>query len=130
MEIAIAIILLALIQYMIFSARVGWARGKYGISAPKTTGDETFERIYRVQINTLEQLIIFIPATLAFSVYVHSFWVWVPGVVFLLGRLWFARSYERAPEKRAAGMVMGFLANASMVLASLVAVSLLLLNNS
>ncbi|MBB3167690.1 MAPEG family protein [Simiduia aestuariiviva] len=129
MEMAIAIILLALIQYMIFSARVGWARGKYGVSAPKTTGDETFERIYRVQINTLEQLIIFIPATVAFSIYVHNFWVWVPGVAFLVGRLWFARCYEHAPEKRAPGMVLGFLANAIMVLWSLVMISIALLNH-
>ncbi|UTA46891.1 MAPEG family protein [Simiduia sp. 21SJ11W-1] len=128
MEIAIAIILLALIQYMIFSGRVGWARAKYGVAAPKTVGHEIFERIYRVQVNTLEQLMIFIPATLAFSIYVHSFWVWVPGVAFLLGRILFARFYERAPEKRAVGFAMGFLANVVMVLWSLTAISISLLS--
>jgi glutathione S-transferase len=127
MDIAIAIILLALIQYMIFSGRVGWARGKYNISAPKTTGHDVFERIYRVQINTLEQLIIFIPATLIFSKYVDGVWVLIPGVAFLLGRLWYARAYEKSPDKRGPGMVLGFLANTAMVLGGLIAVIMHLL---
>lgn len=128
MEIAIALILLALIQYMIFAGRVGWARGKYQVPAPKTEGNEIFERIYRVQMNTLEQLIIFIPAIVAFSIYVHSFWVWVPGVAFLIGRLLYARFYERAPDKRAIGFVIGFLANVVMVLWSLVVICMSLLS--
>ena len=53
---------IALIEYIWLSIRVGASRGRDGVDAPATTGNETFERHYRVQHNTLEQLIIFLPA--------------------------------------------------------------------
>ena len=67
MEHAALIILLALAQYVFFAVRVGAARGKYGVEAPKISGNEAWERLYRVQMNTLEQLIVFIPALWIFS---------------------------------------------------------------
>jgi hypothetical protein len=45
--------LLALLLYMIIGLNVGEARIKYKVRAPATTGDEHFERAYRVQMNTL-----------------------------------------------------------------------------
>jgi hypothetical protein len=53
----------ALLEFLYFGFAVGRARETYGIKAPATTGNEMFERYYRVQMNTLEQLIIFIPAS-------------------------------------------------------------------
>ena len=53
---------LALLQYLVFGVLVGQARGKYGVRAPAVSGHEQFERVYRVQMNTLEVLIIFLPA--------------------------------------------------------------------
>ena len=67
MEYATLIVLLALLQYTWFTMRVGMARGKYNIKAPACDGDETWERLFRVQQNTLEQLIVFIPACYAFA---------------------------------------------------------------
>lgn len=127
MEYAVLIILLALVQYTWFSLRVGIARGKYGIKAPKTTGDETWERLYRVQENTLEQLIMFIPGMIAFAFYVSATWSLLPGLVFLVGRQLYSYEYISKPESRTPGMAMTLLANAALVIGALVAVLLKLL---
>ena len=117
---AVLIILLALVQYLYFSIRVGAARGKYGISAPSTSGDEQFERLFRVQMNTLEQLIVFIPAMLAFAAYALPAWAWVPGVVYLAGRQLYAWAYVKDPASRGPGMGLTLLANAVLLGGALV----------
>ena len=67
-----AIVMLALVQYFYFIIEVGRARGRFGVAAPATSGNEEFERYFRVQQNTLEQLIMFIPAIYATAVsYTH-----------------------------------------------------------
>ncbi len=124
MEHAALIILLALIQYTLFSIRVGSARGKFSIQAPRTTGDETWERLYRVQQNTLEQLIVFIPALWFFSMYTSARWALVPGLVFLVGRQLYSIQYVRDPKTRATGMALTFLANGVLVAGGLIGVLL------
>jgi hypothetical protein len=52
----------ALLQYLVFGTLVSRARGKYGVKAPATTGNDMFERFYRVQMNTLELMVVLIPA--------------------------------------------------------------------
>ena len=66
--------LLAVLQYLYFGVLVGRARLRYHVKAPAVTGDENFERAYRVQMNTLEQLIIFLPALLIAGHYVPGLW--------------------------------------------------------
>jgi glutathione S-transferase len=48
-----AVTLLTLLLYFALTANVGRARVKYGIKAPAVTGNEHFERAFRVQMNTL-----------------------------------------------------------------------------
>ena len=60
---------LALLQFLIFGIKVARARTRFGVKAPAITGNETFERYFRVQQNTLEQLIVFVPALYLFSRY-------------------------------------------------------------
>ncbi len=43
---------LAVLQFLVFGFQVGGARGKYGVKAPATTGNEIFERVFRIQQNT------------------------------------------------------------------------------
>ena len=62
MNLTAAATLALLIQYFIFSLFVGAARYKTGVKAPATTGDPFFEATFRIQHNTLEQLIHVIPA--------------------------------------------------------------------
>jgi len=116
MEYATIIVMLALAEYLYFTGKVGAARGKSGIEAPACTGDLAFERAFRVQQNTLEQLIIFIPATYAFAHYVSELWVLLPGAIFIIGRLMYANAYVNDPAKRAPGMIATMLSSAAMVL--------------
>jgi hypothetical protein len=62
MELTAIVIGLALIEYTVFTMLCGRARGRFGVVAPATSGDPTFERYFRVQQNSVEQLIIFVPA--------------------------------------------------------------------
>lgn len=126
MEATVLVILLALAQFTFFSTRVGIARGKYNVDAPKTSGDETWERLYRVQQNTMEQLVIFIPAMLAFSFYLSGLWVLVPGAIFLLGRQLYSYEYISNPASRVPGMALTLLANAVLLIGALVGVFLAL----
>ena len=100
MELIALIILLALAQYVYFSLRVGAARARFGVDAPRTSGDERWERLYRVQMNTLEQLIVFVPSMMLFASYVGARWAWLPGIVFILGRQLYAWEYVRDPKSR------------------------------
>ena len=67
MELVAIVIGLALVQYVYFTLRCGQTRGRLGIPAPATTGAPEFERRLRVQENTIEQLVIFVPALLLFA---------------------------------------------------------------
>jgi glutathione S-transferase len=119
MDYATLIVLLALLQYVFFTGRVGLGRGKYKIDAPACNGDENFERLFRVQQNTLEQLIVFIPATYAFAYYLSPKWVLAVGAVFIIGRFLYATEYVKDPKTRTPGMGMTLLANVVLVLGAL-----------
>ena len=119
MEHATLIVLLALFQYVWFTMRVGMARGKYKIEAPACGGDESFERLFRVQQNTLEQLVVFIPATYAFAFYMSELWVLIPGLAFLVGRFLYSLEYVKDPKTRTPGMSITLLANVVLVLGAL-----------
>ncbi|MCG8379040.1 MAG: MAPEG family protein [Proteobacteria bacterium] len=122
MEYAIVVIMLALAQYLFFTMKTGLSRGKYGIDAPKCVGDENFERIFRIQQNTMEQLIVFIPALLTFSYYVSPVWGPVIGLIFIAGRFVYFNAYINEPAKRGPGMMMTLLANAVLVLGTIIGI--------
>ena len=94
---------LALLQFMVFGIKVGGARGKYGVRAPAVTGNEIFERCFRVQQNTLEQLVVFIPGLYLFGRYVNPLVAAGLGVVYLIGREIYSATYVKDPEKRSLG---------------------------
>jgi glutathione S-transferase len=123
-EKTVLVVLLALVQYTWFSLRVGIARPKYGVNAPKTTGNENWERLFRVQQNTLEQLVLFIPGMLAFAFYVSALWSLVPGLVFLVGRQLYSYEYVTNPGSRTPGMAMTLLANAVLLVGALIGIVL------
>ena len=90
MELTTITIALALLEYTVFTMLCGRARARCGIVAPATSGDPTFERYFRVQQNSVEQLIIFVPAMLLFGHYVSAPIGAGLGLVFILGRALFA----------------------------------------
>ena len=121
------LILLALVQYMYFTARVGSARVKFGVEAPRTTGNDNFERIFRVQQNTLEQLVVFIPGMLLFANFVSPLWALIPGGFYLIGRQIYARHYVADAKKRGPGATISILANIALLLGAIVGLVLSML---
>jgi glutathione S-transferase len=111
---------LALLQFIVFGFKVGGARGRYGVKAPAITGNEIFERYFRVQQNTLELLIALIPGLYLFSRYFSPLIAVALGVIYLIGREVYAAGYVREPAKRSAGFGMSFLPTAILVLGGLI----------
>jgi len=103
MEVVHIVIALALLQFFIFGGFVGWARVKFNVEAPAITGDPVFERYNRIHYNTMEQIVVFIPAMLLFGAYVNTLAAAVLGLVFILGRTIYFRAYIAEPAKRGPG---------------------------
>ena len=110
----------ALLLYTVLSFNVGKARGKYGVKAPATTGNEQFERVYRVQMNTLEQLVLFLPALWLFAVNVRDGYAAMLGLVWVVGRIMYAKDYYANPDKRGKGFVVSFFAAIILLLGSVI----------
>jgi glutathione S-transferase len=115
---------LALLQFIYFGFHVGGARTKYGVKAPAVTGNEIFERHFRVQQNTLEQLIGFVPGLYLFSHYFNPLWAAALGVVYLVGRQVYAASYVKDPAKRGPGFGMTFLPTVILIVGGLIGAAL------
>ena len=111
---------LAVLQFIVFGFRVGGARGRYGVKAPAMTGNEIFERHSRVQMNTLEQLIAFLPGIYMFSHYFSPKAAAALGVVYLIGRELYAFTYVKDPANRSVGFGMTFLPVVILVLGGLI----------
>lgn len=109
----------ALVEYYVFTWQCGRARGRLGVPAPAITGNAEFERYLRVQYNTIEQLVIFLPALFGFAHFVSPAWAAALGVVFIVGRALFARGYVRDPARRGPGFGLTLLANTALLLGSL-----------
>ena len=112
--------MLALLEYFFFSIKVGQARGKYGVKAPATTGNEIFERYNRVHQNTMEQLVMFIPSLFTFAHFVSEMWAAILGVVFIIGRAMYFNLYIGDPDKRGPGVLISLLATAILIIGTLV----------
>jgi glutathione S-transferase len=113
------VILLALLEFMVFGFLVGGARKRYNIPAPATHGHSDFERTFRVHYNTLELLVVFIPAIWLFGLYLNPRWGAIIGVVFLVGRALYAVGYIRAAEKRELGATLSFASVAVLLFGAL-----------
>ena len=120
MELVYLTISLALIEYIVMAALVGRARAKYGIHAPAMTGHPDFERANRVHVNTLENLMIFIPAVWIFAIYVDTRWAAALGALFVVARALYAVGYLRAAEQRSIGAGITGIVNMVLVVGGLV----------
>jgi glutathione S-transferase len=113
------VVLLALIEYLVLGSLVARARGKYAVAAPAVSGHPMFERYFRVHQNSLEQLIVFVPAVWLFGAYLSALWAAVLGVIFLAARALYAASYIGAPERRGPGAGLTFLVEIVLVIGAL-----------
>jgi glutathione S-transferase len=115
---------IALVEFVYFGFAVGKARVTYSVKAPATSGNEMFERYFRVQMNTLEQLIVFIPAILLFALYVEPRIAAALGLVFVIGRAWYFNQYVREPSKRSGGFGLSFVPLVILLLGGLIGAAL------
>ncbi len=120
MEATVIITILALAQFILFGIQVGSMRGKHGVKAPAVTGHPEFERMFRVQQNSMEQLVAFIPALWMFAFLVDPLWGAGMGLVFIIGRFIYRSSYIKDPDARGMGFTITFLPTAVMLVWSLV----------
>jgi hypothetical protein len=122
MQYVAAVSLLALIQYVAFGMAVAYARGRYGVKAPAITGHEVFERYFRVQQNTLELIVVLLPALWLFAQYVDAGWAAALGVVYLVGRTVYFFGYVRDPAKREIGFALTALPIVALLVGALIGV--------
>lgn len=113
------IALVSLLLFFVFTALVGRARGKYKVPAPATTGHPDFERVFRVQQNTLEQLMLFLPALWFFGSHISDAWAAALGVAWIAGRVLYARGYYREASARGKGFILSMSATGILLLGSL-----------
>jgi glutathione S-transferase len=115
--------LIALLVYFYTVGAVGRARAQYGIKAPAVTGNEHFERAYRVQMNTLEQMALFLPALWLYAAYVSDRGAAVGGLVWVVGRVVYALAYTRDPASRGPGAMITLFASVGLWLGALYGVA-------
>jgi glutathione S-transferase len=115
----LAITLASLFLYSMTIFLTGWARGKYKIQAPAISGHPAFERAYRVQMNTIEALIVFLPSLWIFALYTSDKIAAVFGVVWLIGRVLYTIGYIQEANKRALGAAVSMLTQFVLLLAAI-----------
>ena len=111
--------LLAIALYFWTGLAVAKARQKFGVVVPATTGHTDFERVFRVQQNTLEWMPIFLPLLWLFAIYVSDWGAAVLGLIWLGGRVVYIRGYSEAAEKRHRGFMIQAIASGSLLLGTL-----------
>ncbi len=110
--------LAALAVYFWMLANVGKARGKFKIKAPSTDGPLEFQSVLRVQLNTVEQLIMFLPSLWMCAFYFSDRWAALGGAVWIIGRIAFALGYYKDPAKRSFGFGLTMLGTLGLMSAT------------
>ncbi len=116
------VMLLAVLEFLVFGYAVGSARTRYNVPAPAMAGHPVFERYFRVQMNTLEQLMVFLPSIWLFARYVNAWAAVALGVLFIIGRALYFRGYVQAPQSRHAGFVLSAIPNVTLLVGALIGV--------
>jgi len=116
MDAVIIVTILAIMQFYWFGIEVGKMRAKHQCKAPAITGAPEFERMFRVQQNTMEQLVMFLPVLWLFAKAVNPLWAAGMGGVYLLGRAMYRVAYVKDPKGRSAGFMLSVLPTTVMLI--------------
>ncbi|MBU6354509.1 MAG: MAPEG family protein [Cyanobacteria bacterium REEB498] len=114
--------LAALITYQGTAMAVGQARVKHKVMPPATSGPEPFECALRVQQNTLEQLVFFLPTFWLAVLLGSPEWASLLGFIWVGGRVAYGVGYRMAPGKRGPGFGISFLSSVVLLLMAIVGV--------
>ena len=118
------ITLLTVLLMFVTSVIVGKVRVKYEIMAPATSGHEMFDRAYRVQMNTMEAALMMLPSLWIYAIFNGETGAFAMGVIWLLGRAWYAQSYLSNPARRGPGFGIALVALAGLWFGALVGLAL------
>jgi len=118
-NLVVVVTLASLLFYFWTSMRVATARARNKIVAPAVTGHPEFERAYRVQMNTLEWLPLYLPSLWLFTYYWSATIAAALGLLWILGRILYALDYAKDPTRRARGFGVQALATAVLLFGSL-----------
>ena len=121
---ATATLLIALF-YFFTAFRVGNLRGRHGIRAPACSGHPEFDRAFRVQMNTLEQMAMTLPLLWIATLFPIGP-AWLPALIGLLwvaGRIVYLRAYMADPEKRLIGAMLSGLLNLALLILAIAGVA-------
>lgn len=129
MELLAIVTVLALLQVLLFSIQVGKQRAKHEVAAPAMSGPDEFMRAYRVHMNTVEQLVMFLPGLWLFGYYIGPVIGAGLGVVFIIGRFVYQSGYMQDPGKRGPGFAVGSFATLALLLGGLVGAVLRILSS-
>jgi len=110
----------ALVVYVVFTVNVGRARGKYNVPAPQVSGNPDFERVVRVQQNTLEQLALFLPSLWMCAVLFSPLVAAGLGGAWTLARILYAWGYYSAAEKRGPGFGLTVLSSFALLICGVI----------
>ena len=105
---------LAILLYFLTGIQVSRARVAFGIKVPAISGNPDFERVFRVQMNTLEWMPIFLPSLWLFALYINDALAAALGLVWIAGRVLYMTGYSQAAAKR--GLGFGIQATAAILL--------------
>ena len=122
--------LLAVLLYFFTGLSVAKARRKFGVPVPATTGNPDFERVFRVQQNTLEWMPIFLPLLWLFALYVSDWAAAVLGLIWIGGRLMYIQGYSEAAEKRHRGFFVQSIASGVLLIGALIGIVLHILHGT
>ena len=111
--------LLSVLAYFWMGLRVGQGRSKHGVTAPATTGNEDFERLFRAHANTGEWLLIYLPSLWIFAFFVSDLWAALLGLIWIVGRVVYALGYAKEASRRSLGFLIQSLATAVLLFGSL-----------
>ena len=117
------VIVLALLEFLLFGQAVGHARTRYKVPAPAMSGHEVFDRYFRAHMNTLEQLVVFLPSIWLFAHYVNAWAAVTLGMLFIVGRGLYFRGYVQAAESRHAGFVLSAIPTVTLLIGALIGVT-------
>lgn len=97
---------LAIAFYLLTSIEVSRARARYGVKLPAISGNVDFERVYRIQMNTLEWMPIFLPSLWLFAIYISDVGAAALGAIWIVGRILYFLGYREAVAKRSRGFAI------------------------
>ncbi len=105
-----------IVLYIWIFINVGKARIKYKVMAPSMDGPQEFLSANRVQVNTVEQMVIFLPTLWLCANFLGDQWAAIGGALWILGRILYALGYYKDPSKRSLGFGIAGFANGALLI--------------